>query len=73
MTMCDGHTEFISEDIEYRVYALVMAPDSDGIKDPVGNKTAQQVYPGYQQTLIWWTDTGAAPKLKPVSADDLTQ
>jgi hypothetical protein len=74
MTMCDGHSEFISEDIEYRVYALVMAPDSDAAKDPRDGDTGETLYPGFNDPTdtTWWT---AAPsrRLKPVTADDLAQ
>ncbi len=73
MTMCDGHTEFISEDIEYRVYALVMAPDSDGVTNPLNGQGKTGVYPGYMQTIVWWTDTTGNARLKPVTADDLTR
>jgi prepilin-type N-terminal cleavage/methylation domain-containing protein/prepilin-type processing-associated H-X9-DG protein len=36
VTMCDGHSQFMSEDIEYRVYCLLMAPDNSttATKDP---------------------------------------
>ena len=27
-TMCDGHTAFLSQDLDYRVYCLLMAPDN---------------------------------------------
>jgi len=28
VVFADGHTQFVSEDIEYAVYALLMTPDS---------------------------------------------
>lgn len=31
---CDGHVDFLSENIDYRVYALMMAPDSLKSKNP---------------------------------------
>ncbi len=34
VTMCDGHSQFISEDIEYRAYCMLMAPDSQNARDP---------------------------------------
>jgi prepilin-type N-terminal cleavage/methylation domain-containing protein/prepilin-type processing-associated H-X9-DG protein len=34
MAMCDGSTKFISQDIQYRVYALLMSPRSLFAKDP---------------------------------------
>jgi prepilin-type processing-associated H-X9-DG protein len=44
---CDGSMKFLSEDIEYRVYALIMAPASLKTKKP-GDST-QELFPG---TLI---------------------
>jgi prepilin-type N-terminal cleavage/methylation domain-containing protein/prepilin-type processing-associated H-X9-DG protein len=32
VSYCDGHTQFMSEDIEYRVYCLLMSPDSQNAK-----------------------------------------
>ena len=32
VTFCDGHTQFVSEDIQYRVYCLLMSPDSANVK-----------------------------------------
>jgi prepilin-type N-terminal cleavage/methylation domain-containing protein len=32
VTFCDGHTQFMSESIEYRVYCLLMSPDSQAAK-----------------------------------------
>ena len=46
VTMCDGHSQFMSDDIEYRVYCLLMAPDSAGAKYPNGTPTGVPVlYP----------------------------
>jgi hypothetical protein len=37
--MCDGSTQFMSEDMEWRVYCLLMAPDSQNAVDPNGAAT----------------------------------
>ncbi len=51
VTMCDGHSQFMSEDIEYRIYCLLMAPDSAGAKYPYGaNPPVAVSYPGYPNT-----------------------
>ncbi|MBI3839646.1 MAG: DUF1559 domain-containing protein, partial [Planctomycetia bacterium] len=34
VTMCDGHTTFLSQDLNYRVYCLLMAPDNRNAKWP---------------------------------------
>jgi prepilin-type N-terminal cleavage/methylation domain-containing protein len=34
VTMCDGHSQFMSEDIEYRVYCLLMAPENANARYP---------------------------------------
>jgi prepilin-type N-terminal cleavage/methylation domain-containing protein/prepilin-type processing-associated H-X9-DG protein len=46
---CDGSTRFLSEDIEYRVYALIMTPAGAKAKDP-GTTTATS-YPGWNLIL----------------------
>jgi hypothetical protein len=32
VTYCDAHAEWMSDEIEYRVYCLLMAPDSNATK-----------------------------------------
>ena len=32
VTYCDGHTEFMSEEVQYRIYCLLMSPDSGAAK-----------------------------------------
>jgi prepilin-type processing-associated H-X9-DG protein len=34
VTFCDGHSQFMSEDIAYRVYCLLMSPNSQKARDP---------------------------------------
>jgi prepilin-type N-terminal cleavage/methylation domain-containing protein len=59
VTMCDGHSQFMSEDIEYRVYALLMSPDNANARFiPTG---AALVYP------LNWAPSGA---LTPLSEAD---
>ncbi len=38
MTFCDGHTQFISQDIQYQVYAVLMTPWGANERTP-GNST----------------------------------
>jgi prepilin-type N-terminal cleavage/methylation domain-containing protein len=66
VTMCDGSSKFLSEDIEYRVYCLVMAPDSQNAVATV--YTAAPVYPAT------WTTTGVVnTPLTPLTASDLNR
>lgn len=58
-TMCDGHSQFISEDIEYRVYCLLMTPDGANAKYPNGGAMV-----GYPMT---WAPAGP---LTPLSEAD---
>ncbi len=67
VTMVDGHTVQVSEDIEYRVYALLMAPWSSVAENKYpGTNTAVQFPPG----LPWLDGTG---NLAPVTEADLTK
>jgi hypothetical protein len=63
-TMVDGHTIFVSEDIDYRVYAMAISPWSSQTenKDPATNSAV--VYPPA------WIVGGA---LAPVTEADLTK
>jgi prepilin-type N-terminal cleavage/methylation domain-containing protein len=62
VTMCDGHSQFMSDDIDYRVYCLLMAPDSAGAKYPNGTPTpATVIYPAD------WKPSGV---LTPISEAD---
>lgn len=60
VTMCDGHSRFMGEDIEYRVYCLLMSPDSRNTKQPIGGMP--YVYPA---------DWISAGMLIPLTAVDL--
>jgi prepilin-type N-terminal cleavage/methylation domain-containing protein len=53
-TMCDGSVRFIGEDMEWRVYCLLMAPDSQNAQDP--NGAAIFYYPAG-----WYTGSGLLP------------
>lgn len=61
VTMCDAHSQFISEDIEYRVYCLLMAPESGNSKLAGANTIV--TYP------TDWYITGTT--LKPVTDADI--
>jgi len=63
VTMCDGHSQFMSEDVEYRVYCLLMAPDSNASKLAGANTVV--TYPSD------WYITGTT--LKPLSEPDLNK
>ena len=66
VTMCDGHSQFMSDDIEYRVFCLLMAPDSAGARYPNGTTTpVPVVYPGYPNG---WYSSGV---LTPISEADI--
>ncbi|MGD9719585.1 MAG: DUF1559 domain-containing protein [Pirellulales bacterium] len=67
MTFVDGHTLFVSEDVDYHLYALVMAPASKDAKEPDTGKTGMMLYTGTN-----WYDpaTGA---LRTVTEADLTR
>jgi prepilin-type N-terminal cleavage/methylation domain-containing protein len=34
VTMCDARSQFMSEDVEYRVYCMLMSPNGQGVKNP---------------------------------------
>ncbi len=68
---CDGHCAFMSQDIEYRVYCLLMSPDSNNAKytftsgssNPTGNGNPM-VFPAQ------WRQGGVGP-LRPITDADL--
>lgn len=43
-TFCDGSTRYLSEDIEYRVYALIMTPAGLKAKEPGSNTATSYVW-----------------------------
>jgi hypothetical protein len=63
VTMCDGHSQFMSEDIEYRVYCLLMAPDNASARWP--SNTPSPVIPVQYPTS--WAPSGP---LTPLSEAD---
>jgi prepilin-type N-terminal cleavage/methylation domain-containing protein len=79
ITMCDGHTQFMRDDVDYRVYCMIMAPDNTNAKYANANgynPGVAVVYPGYYNTS-GTTDATAAPNLpssiplKPLTENDL--
>jgi prepilin-type N-terminal cleavage/methylation domain-containing protein len=65
VTFCDGRSRFIGQDVDYRVYCLLMAPDSQGLEGtPVPLYTPFH-YPGS------WDTGGVGTPLIPVTASDL--
>jgi type II secretory pathway pseudopilin PulG len=57
-TMCDGSTRFISEDMEWRVYCLLMAPDSQNVQDP---NSSSVLYPTFYYPNLWLNAAGLIP------------
>lgn len=55
VTMCDGRSRFLNEDIEYRVYCLLMAPDNASAKDPLNSSFK------YPRSWLNKAGTGLAP------------
>lgn len=70
MTMCGGNTNWVSEDIEYRVYCLLMAPDNSTAKLP-GIVNAPVDYPGVPGTVPdgWYS----GPLLTPITEADINK
>lgn len=81
VTMCDGHSTFMSEDIEYRVYCLLMAPDSANARVPTAGLPSPNVT-FTPSPANWYVNPGLFPAipgapttpattLRPFSATDL--
>jgi prepilin-type N-terminal cleavage/methylation domain-containing protein len=66
VTMCSGNSRFLSEDIEYRVYCLLMAPDSVNAKGTVYMANTTVNYPN-----TWRTPQNATGNLTPLTTSDL--
>ena len=66
VTMCDAHSQFMSEDVEYRVYCLLMAPNSQGAKRPSNNGLP---FIGNNYYPTGWLST--TTQLKPITEADL--
>ena len=67
---CNSSVRFLSEDIAYRVYCLLMSPNSQGSFFP---STATQVqYPGATSTppIGWYKSNGAVTILIPLNDSD---
>ena len=83
LTMCGGNAQFVSEDIDYRVYCLLMAPDSQNAM--WANASPSNVawnsgssnwhYPlDNASTPNYWIIPGSSPlQLKPATAADLNR
>ncbi len=71
-TMADGSSRFISEDIEYRVYCLLMSPDSANCHDPKYNYTSPNyATPTFTYPAKWYTGGIAGNPLIPVTDPDI--
>ena len=68
ITMCDGHTIFVSQEMDYRVYCLIMAPDNSNAKYTIGAMPVGQtvVYPASFNTPL-----GVGHPLIPLTDADL--
>jgi prepilin-type processing-associated H-X9-DG protein len=65
VTFCDGHSQFMSEDVPYRIYCLLMATDGQKAKDP--EVAALVDYPDQ-----WYiTTTNAGDPIKPITDADI--
>ena len=64
-TFADGHSAFLGDDTEFRVYCLLMSSDGNNSKDP---KTAPPVPPITYPTN--WKSIGTST-LKPLTDEDL--
>jgi hypothetical protein len=69
-TMVDGHTLAVSENIDYRVYVMVMAPWSSASENRDPNLTPPSPNDLVQYPPTWFDMTG---NLRAVSESDLTQ
>jgi hypothetical protein len=67
ITMCDGRAQFMNEDVEYRVYAMIMAPDSQNAKNPGSN-----VPVAYPDAIPWKVVVGQSA-LTPISEADINK
>lgn len=72
VTMCDGRTQFLSEEIEYRVYCLLMSPDSAAVKVP-GATTAYIPLPSGTPLVYPTNWMATTTTLTPVSESDLAK
>jgi hypothetical protein len=69
VTMCDASARFMSEDIEYRVYCLLLSPDSQGAKRPHDGATyVRPSVPPYYYPQGW---LATPTSLRPLTAPDL--
>jgi len=66
-SFCDGGVRFLSEDIEYRVYGLIMTPRGTNSKDPNTTGTAT----AYPTTGPAWKTGAANSTLIPLNNADL--
>ncbi len=66
VTMCDGSSKFVSEDIEYRVYCLLMALDSVNAQGTIYMANVTVDYP-----KEWRTPQIVTGILTPLTASDL--
>lgn len=77
VAMCDGSATFLSQDIQYRVWCLLMTPRGGDAKNPStgagGTQTLTAVYPTTDANGITWLNSNTTPvTLIPLSSTDLT-
>ncbi|MEX0678965.1 MAG: DUF1559 domain-containing protein [Pirellulales bacterium] len=77
-TMAGGHSQFLSDEIDWRVYCLLLSPDSQNVKDsrypaPYGPSppAVQFKYPANWYTLQPVPNTPPLPLLKPLTEVDV--
>ncbi len=68
VTFCDAHTQFVSEEIQYRVYCLLMSPDSNNAKYTRPN--AENGKP-VEFPVTWWHNGVPFGTLTPTTDADI--
>ncbi len=74
VTMCDQHTIFLSEDVDYRIYCMILSPDGSHASTPGSPPLpAFPAWPGHPVTYQngWYIGGHQANGLIPLTAADL--
>jgi hypothetical protein len=75
VTMCDGHTQFMRDDVDFRVYCMLMAPDNTNAKYTIGYAPhgvgLPIFYPGRFNTSLTTPATASTIPLIPLTENDL--
>jgi hypothetical protein len=70
VTYCDAHTEWMSDEIEYRVYSLLMTPDSNAMKYTTAPPAANTMSVGtqVQYPKNWYVGNVITTPLSPLKS-----